>query len=185
MTSHATPARAPFSISLLELLKRVAYINSPIPLLPFFLESTTNRTPTSHSKLLLSRSPTQPQLNSMVKSQCSSFDFIDSLHLVPIFLVSLLPRWLLSWCPLQHPSHILCFLTLQSQGLSLILFSSLIYSLGELRALNCINKLLTPRSVSLALTSLLNSKSTFPTAYSIPLVGINRFSTIMYPEPNS
>lgn len=49
------PFRTNSSKGLLILNTRV-----PVPLLPFFLESTTIRPPISHSKLFLSRSPTQP-----------------------------------------------------------------------------------------------------------------------------
>lgn len=124
MTLYPTAGKAPFSISLLGLLKKAAYINSLIPLLPFFLESTTNRPSTSHSKLLIKVTHTATLLRSTVKSQCSSFDFIDSLHLVSMgihflgFPPTLLAAFLVPFAvSFSYPQP----LNLEvSQGLSLI-----------------------------------------------------------------
>lgn len=74
LTSYPTPAISP-----------IFYLPSGTNSSKEFLstlKSTTNKPPISYSKLLLSKSHTQLQLNSMVKSQLSSSDILDSLCLV-------------------------------------------------------------------------------------------------------
>lgn len=106
LTSYRPPVKAPPFISLLEQTPQKSCLYEESHFLSFhsFLNLLQSGPHFSLKIALVEVTHTATLLNSMVDSQILSADTTDSLLWFPghhIFLVSLLPAWVLSWSPLS------------------------------------------------------------------------------------